>query len=281
MNPLSHPRTRRAFTLIELLVVIAIIAILAAILFPVFAQARDKARSITCVSNMKQILNAAMMYTQDYDETYHRIRNWNFPTQPDGKWAYGAQDALGPYIKNEGVWKCPSDAIQRDDCDPRGYGYPISYSFTHHQGGASENDTCFGVCGYYDDGPGFPNRSVGVPAVGASADTAVLYELWTTASYSHFISYWRYDDRQIADPASPIPLYPQVVTFGWCSNADARMAIGSHQGRMNLGFADGHVKNMARDQLMVVPWTNAAIAARLSAGQSNKNLLHFNEIYKR
>ena len=59
---------RRGFTLIELLVVIAIIAILAAILFPVFAQAREKARAATCVSNLKQIGNAMMMYVQDYDE---------------------------------------------------------------------------------------------------------------------------------------------------------------------------------------------------------------------
>jgi prepilin-type N-terminal cleavage/methylation domain-containing protein len=63
-------RQRGGFTLIELLVVIAIIAILAAILFPVFAQAREKARQTTCVSNLKQIGTAFMMYVQDYDETY-------------------------------------------------------------------------------------------------------------------------------------------------------------------------------------------------------------------
>ncbi len=66
---------KKAFTLIELLVVIAIIAILAAILFPVFAQARDKARSASCLSNEKQIGLGLMMYTQDYDETY--ICNWS------------------------------------------------------------------------------------------------------------------------------------------------------------------------------------------------------------
>ena len=63
-------RKRNAFTLIELLVVIAIIAILAAILFPVFAQAREKARAISCLSNMKQLGLAFMGYVQDYDETY-------------------------------------------------------------------------------------------------------------------------------------------------------------------------------------------------------------------
>src|SRR5438876_5300704 len=63
-------RSKKAFTLIELLVVIAIIAILAAILFPVFAQAREKARQATCASNLKQIGTAFMLYTQDYDETF-------------------------------------------------------------------------------------------------------------------------------------------------------------------------------------------------------------------
>src|SRR5437763_5721261 len=67
---LSAIRSRRGFTLIELLVVIAIIAILAAILFPVFAQAREKARAISCISEQKQIGTAAMMYVQDYDETF-------------------------------------------------------------------------------------------------------------------------------------------------------------------------------------------------------------------
>src|SRR2546425_11510499 len=65
---LSH--SRRGFTLIELLVVIAIVAILAAFLFPVFAQARDKARAASCLSNLKQIGSAWMMYTQDYDELF-------------------------------------------------------------------------------------------------------------------------------------------------------------------------------------------------------------------
>ena len=67
----SNARSRNAFTLIELLVVIAVIAILAAILFPVFAQARAAARQASCLSNVKQVALASMMYAQDYDETLH------------------------------------------------------------------------------------------------------------------------------------------------------------------------------------------------------------------
>src|SRR5438477_7488040 len=69
-QPMNSPRRDRAFTLIELLVVIAIIAILAAILFPVFAKAREKARQTSCVSNVKQLGLAWMMYVQDYDEMF-------------------------------------------------------------------------------------------------------------------------------------------------------------------------------------------------------------------
>ena len=68
---------RKAFTLIELLVVIAIIAILAAILFPVFAQAREKARQASCTSNVRQMALAALMYAQDYDETYPGMWQWS------------------------------------------------------------------------------------------------------------------------------------------------------------------------------------------------------------
>jgi prepilin-type N-terminal cleavage/methylation domain-containing protein/prepilin-type processing-associated H-X9-DG protein len=99
----------RGFTLIELLVVIAIIAILAAILFPVFAKAREAARKSSCLSNLNQIGKASMMYTQDYDETYHSI--WNGVANDlnrDLNWA----NAIQPYVKNRQVCKCPSDSIR-------------------------------------------------------------------------------------------------------------------------------------------------------------------------
>ncbi|HHX41473.1 MAG TPA: DUF1559 domain-containing protein [Armatimonadetes bacterium] len=93
----------RGFTLIELLVVIAIIAILAAILFPVFARARENARKSTCQSNLKQIGTGWHMYTQDYDEMHVRV---SVGQDQRPLWT----DALEPYIKNTGVLICPSDA---------------------------------------------------------------------------------------------------------------------------------------------------------------------------
>ncbi len=103
--------TSRAFTLIELLVVIAIIAILAAILFPVFAQAREKARSISCLSNLKQAALATLMYVQDYDETFPM----SLAPFPAATPEYAAApcitsfyDRVSPYQKNADIMRCPS-----------------------------------------------------------------------------------------------------------------------------------------------------------------------------
>jgi prepilin-type N-terminal cleavage/methylation domain-containing protein len=102
---------RHAFTLIELLVVIAIIAILAAILFPVFAQARAQARKTTCLSNTKQLGLANLMYAQDYDETFPLGENADYcPGMPEGIcfWAM-RYPLLLPYTKNEQIARCPED----------------------------------------------------------------------------------------------------------------------------------------------------------------------------
>ena len=103
---LSTHRQHRGFTLIELLVVIAIIAILAAILFPVFAQAREKARAISCLSNLKQIGTGMIMYTQDYDENL--CPPFNGTTGPN---AMTWDRLVQPYIKNKQIITCPSDVF--------------------------------------------------------------------------------------------------------------------------------------------------------------------------
>jgi prepilin-type N-terminal cleavage/methylation domain-containing protein len=105
---------KRGFTLVELLVVIAIIAILAAILFPVFARARENARRASCLSNLKQMGVGIMMYTQDYDEIYPEMNT-------NGRaWMYNIQ----PYVQNYNVFACPSS--------DQGYGGTTSYTFTQN-----------------------------------------------------------------------------------------------------------------------------------------------------
>jgi prepilin-type N-terminal cleavage/methylation domain-containing protein/prepilin-type processing-associated H-X9-DG protein len=127
-------RIRQGFTLIELLVVIAIIAILAAILFPVFAMAREKARQSSCLSNTKQMGLGFMMYKQDYDEMFptayfHRAFN---PALGGTRLGYEHWSGLiNPYVKNWGIYVCPSDKIKghaptcfQSANNNNGYGYP-------------------------------------------------------------------------------------------------------------------------------------------------------------
>jgi prepilin-type N-terminal cleavage/methylation domain-containing protein/prepilin-type processing-associated H-X9-DG protein len=116
MRTRTNYNTRRGFTLIELLVVIAIIGILAAILFPVFARARENARRSSCQSNLKQIGLGIMQYVQDYDEYYplafHRVagNTNNFQVQNNETgWAWDVQ----PYIKSSQVFHCPSSSMEQ------------------------------------------------------------------------------------------------------------------------------------------------------------------------
>ena len=118
---------RKGFTLIELLVVIAIIAILAAILFPVFAQAREAARRTSCLSNLRQMTNAFLMYVQDYDETFQSQENGS------GHDFDEVQSLMQPYIKNLQIFFCPSRTLTTPDCattyNPSGkcYGYAPNF----------------------------------------------------------------------------------------------------------------------------------------------------------
>lgn len=106
MKTLNH-RSLFAFTLIELLVVISIIALLAAILFPVFGRARENARRSACISNLKQIGIGLMQYTQDYDEIMPFM---DVHVAPPGAYSGGWMHTLQPYIKSYQVYKCPSDS---------------------------------------------------------------------------------------------------------------------------------------------------------------------------
>ena len=109
----SNRMAKRGFTLIELLVVIAIIAILAAILFPVFAQAREQARKTSCLSNSKQWGTAIMMYVQDYDETMVQAWNYGAPFLRDSGLVYRPYQTwpglVQPYVKNKQMGICPDN----------------------------------------------------------------------------------------------------------------------------------------------------------------------------
>ena len=151
----TQQRSMRGFTLIELLVVIAIIAILAAILFPVFAQAREKARAIACLSNMKQLALASIQYNQDNDEKY-----------TDGSSNYGKGAGWGgqlyPYVKSIAAFRCPDDTSSLP-------GTPLSY-------GLNSQLSPFNPVG---SGP----NGLSLSKLTAPAKTVLLFELTNSGYY--------------------------------------------------------------------------------------------------
>lgn len=288
--------TRRAgFTLIELLVVIAIIAILAAILFPVFGRARENARRASCLSNMKQLGLATTMYQQDYDEYFPRmvIGGVTPSTDPAVDQQFGVENALFPYTKSMQMWTCPSDPIQRDDCTGdrygAGVGTPLSYAFTHG-GNITPRETLGVVLSNWTAGANWSeNNYAGLLAnrsfwdsrnsaqVGAPASTILAYEWWHSNSYSRRSAPYRDDVREVgvnrANGVPTIPSFPQVVNFSQCSVAGAgRAAMGNHLETANYVFADGHAKALKRSSLMQ-PYN-------FSAQPGQKSLLSYNEQFK-
>lgn len=153
-------KARRGFTLIELLVVIAIIAILAAILFPVFARAREKARQTSCLSNMKQLGVAYMMYADDYDEAYSLMMVYY-----DGN-IYTCHNVLvEPYVKNQQIFQCPSrEAVNWYRGYYGHYAMPCGF-YKQCRLSSGENNT---ACPY--------GRSVKVSDVAYPSETPLLVE---------------------------------------------------------------------------------------------------------
>ncbi len=215
---------RRGFTLIELLVVIAIIAILAAILFPVFARAREKARQTSCLSNLKQITLGFMMYVQDYDE---RFITDDWTGQPGAClatcynecwWRFKVQ----PYVKNWNLFNCPSGYFQ-----DAGSAY-IQYTDEY---GANGNIVVRG-------------GSVAMAQLRAPSDVALVGDschwIWTVCNGLPLA----YPNPRIANL--------QSLTGGTCGLIPAsdavRQKLTRHNGGSNVGFADGHAKwRNARD----------------------------------
>ncbi|MCL5283907.1 MAG: DUF1559 domain-containing protein [Armatimonadetes bacterium] len=255
-------RKGEGFTLIELLVVIAIIAILAAILFPVFAQAREKARQADCISNQKQILLAIMMYSQDYDEMYAMLGDgaphWDGNINSDDQY-FSIENALDPYIKagvpwgptnRSTIWTCPDDGVPRDDCDGSpdiGTGWATSYAFSRYD--PNNPIAAFGVFG----GPWWGYQgALSDASVGAPGDTVIMWEEFGADLYSRFMAGTRYNNADVANPAWPV--WPNYFTIGdLCGDGyNWEYALGGHNGLTTFGFADGHVKALQHTSLMHV-----------------------------
>lgn len=198
-------RRHYAFTLIELLIVIAIIAILAAILFPAFAQAREKARQTACASNTRQLSYGVLMYAQDYDET---LVPTAIASESDNGTLWPV--LVHPYIKNEQVRRCPSDAKGRLN----------SYGL---------NELIFADL---TDPVSLQHPVRTLAAIQTPSESVMMAELGTEDD----LTTPRADAYK-----SPAPDYPLN------DEADARPA-SRHSQRANLGLMDGHQKAFRLDQ---------------------------------
>jgi prepilin-type N-terminal cleavage/methylation domain-containing protein/prepilin-type processing-associated H-X9-DG protein len=242
---------RRGFTLIELLVVIAIIAILAAILFPVFAQAREKARQSACMSNVKQIGMAVWQYAQDWDESNPGV--WFGPvsgspwSQPSNENIYYKwMDAVYPYVKNEQIFNCPSDGankkyVFRNRDKSNGYG-----SYAMSQAYFKVGDAFTGPASDYNQfitsGNPFVMR---IAMIQRPADTVWIVDGGMKGvrdpdwkSYE----FWWYD------PAEINRLYP-TPKIGATGQRHFQNIVERHSDLVNVIYCDGHAKAVKLDRL--------------------------------
>lgn len=274
----SFTARRRAFTLIELLVVIAIIAILAAILFPVFAQAKLAAKKTQDISNMKQLALATRMYAIDQDDMFHRLQSGGrAATGPD--YYTGPEDMLASYVKNQEIFKSPTDATTRNTCGVAAGtpGYKISYAWTFKGNDSNPSETSishtFGVHGTSNDTNVFISDSLTETGVGAVANTVNMYPLWMTSNTSNLRSWWRYYSANLRS----WPVSPNFLTYACTGFATGVGSIGAFNGKINVGFVDGHVASVSQPQLMDSLWvTNPTQAVATKA----KNLVHWSDEYK-
>jgi prepilin-type N-terminal cleavage/methylation domain-containing protein/prepilin-type processing-associated H-X9-DG protein len=242
---------RRGFTLIELLVVIAIIAILAAILFPVFARAREKARQASCESNLKQLGLAFMMYSQDYDECTcsWRIALPGAAACPGGNGVLWFHQLFQPYIKNWQVCICPSTGYTggANCAGTRMYGpntYGTSYGYNCAAFGCGECQTMPPHAG------NAPYATCRMAMIASPAQLAVMFDGPGGAGRPYLQN----------DPNA-------LVGVGGGCNTDY---IEPHNGGVNITYADGHVKwdksshFWAPDKYTMenyLPWANAPTSA--------------------
>lgn len=236
---------QRGFTLIELLVVIAIIAILAAILFPVFARARENARKSSCMSNMKQLGLAVLQYNQDYDEKYPTglQQNW---------WDVTWYRIVQPYVKSEQVFRCPSDPVGTSSVNwagPR-----LSYASNGLMADRGRGWEVIGLMGMSQSWMG--NTVVNMASVNRPAETVLMSEkahVWPgNGSVPGNVLYWgpgcMFTGVNWWDSSGS----PGVIPDGTrAPKADPYDPTGPNGGVMpihlemaNFAFADGHAKAM-------------------------------------
>jgi prepilin-type N-terminal cleavage/methylation domain-containing protein/prepilin-type processing-associated H-X9-DG protein len=250
-------RSGRAFTLIELLVVIAIIAILAAILFPVFAQAREKARQVSCASNLKQLGLAIQMYHTDYDQKYP-YWNWGNSGQGGGNMVSLWHVAIFPYVKNKGIYACPSDGQNWGQSTTDLYWWSIPKAQRLIEAPMFETPGLGATGGVdpivlsYGIGETFHNQGWGEASLPAPASTAVLSEapcllgdLWGIDNRPNARIAMRFAASKTADAP-----WNQNGVYVWDPAWDVHTR---HQGGINVNYADGHVKwlraNLMRENL--------------------------------